>query len=306
VMLSYPEGAFTDYSGNLCAAMESYFDGSGLVGLYWRAEAKDFEPASIAPVADVVPTGFDIVLTFDEAVLADDVLDGDITLTYDDGLDVLIKSVLASEVSAAGNEVTIIQSFSAAPGVEVTLNVPAGILSVGYGNPNAEVIASWTIEHPLQTWIGTYDVDAVSYGDPGNWDEVWSITTEPVAGDLNSLAITIDAGGGGGVPFIAAVDDVGMTITITAGTDAGDIYGYGSTLIYSSDYVTLDEVSPVVGTISANGDIAIDNLGMILEAYAAPSIIDGIWDAFNTTWTKSAKKAAPVRTGFAAKATRFR
>jgi hypothetical protein len=31
-------------------------------------------------------------------------------------------------------------------------------------------------EHPLAKWIGTYDVAAVSYGSPGEWDEAWTVS----------------------------------------------------------------------------------------------------------------------------------
>jgi hypothetical protein len=302
-MLSYPEGAFADHSGNLADAMDSYFDGAGLVGLYWRAVAKEFEAVSIAPEEDVVPTGFDIVVTFAEEVDAEDVADGDITLTYDDGLDVLTKAVLASEVSAAGNELTITQSYLAAPGVEVTLNIPAELLGVGIGNPNAEVTASWSIVHPLQAWIGSYDVESVSYANPGSWDEAWAVTIAPIAGNLTSLAITIDAGGGGGTPFIAAIDDGAMTITIAPGTVAGDLYGYGPTAMYLGDYDTLDEFADIVGTIALDGTIAIDELTMILTDYG---LVDGLWDAFNTTWTPAAKKSALNGSFNAAKAARFK
>jgi hypothetical protein len=303
VMLSYPEGAFTDHSGNLTPAMESYFDGAGLVGLYWRAVAKDFEPISITPEDAVVPTGFDIVLTFAEEVDAGDVADGDITLTYDDGMDILIKSVLASEVSASGNELTITQSYSAAPGVEVTLTIPAGLLGIGIGNPNAEVIASWSILHPLQAWIGSYDVEAVSYSHPGDWDEAWTVTTAAVSGDLTKLAITIDAGGGGGTPFVATVNDGAMTISVPAGSVAGDLYGYGPTAIYYGDDVTFDEFASIDGTIEADGTINLDKVTMILTDYG---FVDGYWDAFNTTWTKSAKKAASIGSVPASKADRFK
>ncbi len=162
VLLSYPGGAFTDLSGNPVDTMESYLDGGSFVGLYWRAEAKDFEAVTILPEETVVPAGFDIVVSFAEAVDAGDVEDGDITLTYDDGVDILIKSVLASEVSALGNDLSITQSLAAAPGVEVTLNIPAGLLGIGIGNPNTEVTASWTILHPLQTCQSRSVADAES------------------------------------------------------------------------------------------------------------------------------------------------
>lgn len=148
-MLSYPEGAFADHSGNLSAEMDSYFDGGAgeLVGLYWGVESKEFDAISITPAADTVAAStFDIVVSFAEGVGAGDVGDGDITLTYDDGLDVLTKGVLASELAAAGNELTITQSYLPVAGSVVTLTIPAEILSIGYGNPNAEVTASWVIE----------------------------------------------------------------------------------------------------------------------------------------------------------------
>jgi hypothetical protein len=165
------------------------------------------------------------------------------------------------------------------------------------------VTASWSILHPLQAWIGSYDVDAASYGDPGNWDEVWAVSIAPVAGDLNSLAITIDAGGGGGIPFTVAIDDVAMTISIAPGSPVGNLYGYGPTAIYYGDYATLDEFATVVGTIAPDGTIAIDNVTMILTDYG---LVGGLWDAFNTTWTPAAKKRAVSRgAGFASKAARF-
>jgi hypothetical protein len=211
--------------------------------------------------------------------------------------------VLASELSAAGNDLTITQSYAAAPGVEVTLNIPAEVLSIGIGNPNAEVTASWTILHPLQTWIGTYDVDATSYGSPGSWDEVWTATVAPVAGDINSLSITIDAGGGGGIPFTVAIDDMAMTVSIAPGTPVGDLYGYGPTAIYYGDYDTLDEFATVVGTIVADGTMTIDNVTMILTDYG---LVGGLWDAFNTSWTPAAKKKAGSRAAnYVSKAARF-
>jgi hypothetical protein len=248
----------------------------------------------------VVPTGFDIVVSFDQVVDADDVADGDITLTYDDGTDILIKAVLASEVSAVGNTLTITQSYVAAPGVEVTLDIPAELLSIGYGNPSAAVTASWTILHPLQTWIGTYDVYAASYAVPGTYDEAWTATIAPVAGDLTSLSITLDAGYGGGIPFTVAIDDVGMTITIPSGTDAGNLYGYGPSVLYVGDYATIDMVSDIEGTIVADGTILIDQLAMYLPDYAF------YWDAFNTTWTPAAKKAAPRVGNFMDKSARLK
>jgi len=308
IWLSYPEGAFYDYAGNLTAEVTTYYDedAGAFVGLYWRVEAHLFEAISVTPEAETVPPSrFDIVVTFDDEVDAEDLADGDITLTYDDGADILIKGVPAADVSALGNTLTIKQSTLPLAGMTVTLNIPEGAIGVGIGNPNAEVIATWTIAHPLQAWIGTYNVEAVSYGDPGVWDEAWVVTTTPVAGDLNALAITIDAGVDGAVPvpFNASIDESAMTITIAAGSNAGDIYGgYGPTGIYYGDYATLDETAPVVGTIEEDGTINIDNMTMILSDYG---FVDGLWDAFNTSWTMSVEKSAYVGAGWLSKSARF-
>ncbi len=149
VMLSYPEGAFTDYAGNPIAAMTSYFDADAgaLVGLFWGVEYMEYGAASITPDADTVQNAaFDIVLTFDDAVDASNVEDGDITITYTEDLNTLIRGVLASEIVTDGATLTITQSYTAASGALIDLTVPAGILEIGYGNPNAEITAHWVVE----------------------------------------------------------------------------------------------------------------------------------------------------------------
>lgn len=140
-------------------------------------------------------------------------------------------------------------------------------------------------EHPLGKWIGTYTVAAASYGNPGEWDETWSVVTQPDESDVNNLLITISADQAG-IPFTATLDLDAMTITIPAGTNAGPVYAYGPTEMYVGDYATLDEESPIVGTIEEDGTIHIDQLAMYLPDH------DYYWDAFNTEWTKTGKKAA--------------
>jgi hypothetical protein len=305
VLLSYPEGAFTDLSGNPVAAMDSHLEGTSFVGLYWRAEAMEYDPESIAPEDAVVPAGFDIVVTFPDTVHAGNVTDGDITLTYDDGRDVLIRSVLASEVATAGNDLTITQSYIAGPGVNVTLEIPAGILDIGINNPNAEITASWSIELTLADLVGNYTVDAVSYGSPGVWDEVWTATVELVPGNDTALSITIDAGAGGGVAFLAGFDVVDWSILIPEGSVVGDLYGLGETGIYWCDGSSLG--GNVEGTITGGNSFAIDYVGMYIPDYDwGDGTYGALWDAFNTTWTKSAKKAAAAGSLPAFKARRIK
>ena len=59
-------------------------------------------------------------------------------------------------------------------------------------------------------------------------------------------------------------------------------------------------VSDIVGTINPDGTILIDQLAVYLAWYAY------YWDAFNTTWTKSTKKAAGAIVPNAAKAARLK
>ncbi len=157
-------------------------------------------------------------------------------------------------------------------------------------------------EHPLKNWIGTYSVEALSYGNPGGWDEAWAVQISTVAGELEKLQILIDAGSGGGEGFLADFDTEAMTISIDPGTEAGDLYGYGSTTMYVGDYATLDTEATIVGSIADDGTIKIDNLTMILTDYG---FVNGLWDAFNTTWTKTGKKSAPATKDYSSKAARF-
>ena len=124
-----------------------------------------------------------------------------------------------------------------------------------FGATSSNAVALVDDEHPLKAWIGTYSVEALSYGKPGTWDETWSVTTSSTEGDLESLTIVINTGSGGGEAFLAGIDTEEMTITIAAGTDAGNVYGYGPTGMYVGDYATIDTEAAVVGAAFADLDI---------------------------------------------------
>jgi hypothetical protein len=138
--------------------------------------------------------------------------------------------------------------------------------------------------HPLTDWIGTFSAKAVSYGSPGEWDENWKLTATKDPDDETNLII-FGIGSDTGVGVVAKVDKENGTITIAAGSPVGDAYGYGNMVIYKGTPAgdDVDKKAPIVGTISADGSIAIDNVGLM--------IIDGdyagyLWDVFNSTWTK--------------------
>jgi len=170
-----------------------------------------------------------------------------------------------------------------------------------FGAMVTNVITIKDNEHPLAAWIGTYAVEALSYGNPGAWDEAWTVTTAPVEGDVTKLSIT--GMSDGELPVIATVDQEAMTITLPGGADTGTGYGWEHAYIAHSDYNSfVNEGEDVVGTIDEDGTIHIDELGILVtdddvEVY--------IWDAFNTTWTKTAKKSVGAKTPGVDKATRI-
>lgn len=163
--------------------------------------------------------------------------------------------------------------------------------SQGYDNGSKKqiLVVLKDDEHPLGNWIGQYVVNAVSYGNPGAWDEVWVVTTEPDPADVNNLVIT-GIGGDGSTPdvyqsIIGVVNLDEMTITLAQGQTIGDVYGYGNIGVYkgtdAGDDLVLDE--PLIGVIEEDGTIQIDLWGhMIVEG----DYTGYFWDVFNTSWTK--------------------
>lgn len=149
-------------------------------------------------------------------------------------------------------------------------------------------------EHPLKNWLGTYSVAAASYGNPGAWDESWTVVISPVAGELNQVNLVGISNSAD--PIVATIDKDGLTITIESG-QLYEAYGYGAEgcglyyatddiLALAGDYVTSEMLQAAAaidmeGTVAGDGStIAIDRMAANLEAWTY------IWDAFNTTWTK--------------------
>ena len=156
-------------------------------------------------------------------------------------------------------------------------------------------------EHPLKNWIGTYTVAAASYGDPGNWDEEWTVVTSPVAGDVTKLALLGISDGT--KPAIATFNTTAMTIEIETPQDLGQIYGYadpywgeiyyGTDVLFglvggnwadpSDGILGANSGIKLTGTIEADGTIRIDKIAPVLR-YSTTDYV--VWDMFNTTWTK--------------------
>ncbi len=156
-------------------------------------------------------------------------------------------------------------------------------------------------EHPLKVWLGTYTVEALSYGNPGAWDEEWTVTTSPVAGDPTKLALLGISDGT--KPAIATFDTEEMTITIETPQDLGEIYGYadpywgeiyyGTDVLFglvggdwadpSDGILAANSGNKLTGTIEADGTIRIDKILPVLR-YSTTDYV--CWDMFKTTWTK--------------------
>lgn len=151
VWLHWEEGAIVDATGNLIEELTTYFDGDlgEFIGAYWRMAAYTYSVEGASPsVADAQPAGFDIVLSYPGNVggLAN-VTDGTINLTYDNGAGIVtIVGVPAADVSILGTDVTILQTVFTPVSGTVTVDVPAGIFTVGYGNPTEAYSATWNLE----------------------------------------------------------------------------------------------------------------------------------------------------------------
>lgn len=131
-------------------------------------------------------------------------------------------------------------------------------------------------------WLGTYSVAAASYGDPGNWDEVWTVTTSADPSNANNIIMTGIAGSPNGITAILDLD--AGTVTIPLGQDLGmpyfDDWPVSITILKGNPDFTIVEGEPATGTISDDGTILIDFWGQY-----SPDGGD-FWDVFNTTWTK--------------------
>lgn len=139
-------------------------------------------------------------------------------------------------------------------------------------------------EHPLKAWIGSYKVAAASYGNPGEWDEEWNVTISAHPTDLTKLVIRgIGVASPSTSDWIGVVNTTALTITFSPGQQLNEAYGYGPVLMYlGTEDITTNKDANIVGTITANGGIHVDHLGIELTGSNAGYV----WDVFNTTWTK--------------------
>lgn len=165
-----------------------------------------------------------------------------------------------------------------------TISLESNSLNYAFGSFEVSNVTIIDDEHPLRNWIGTYSVSALSYGNPGNWDETWTVVSTPNPDDPNTLFFTNfgTSGSDNAISVLATFDLNAMTVSIAAGSSIGDAYGYGDMLIYlGAGYPNLDKTSIITGTIDNDGSMHIDNFGLQMTGdYAGET-----WDVFDTYWT---------------------
>ena len=136
----------------------------------------------------------------------------------------------------------------------------------------------------LGPFVGNYKAEAVSYGDPGNWDEEWSnieITLNP---DDPLHQVRIKGIAGSSEYLIATIDVNDNTITIEQGQNIGDVYGYGDVGVYLGDEDLRLYNAPLTGEVDPEtGEIHVDYWGHLLVSgdYAGY-----VWDVFDVTFTR--------------------
>lgn len=166
-----------------------------------------------------------------------------------------------------------------------------------FGALSTHILTLKDNEHPLGKWIGTYDVAALSYGDPGNWDEAWTVVNEPDPDDVNNLLMT----GFGGPAYsshtavVGAVDMDAMTITLLGGSEIGThgLYGGPLAIFFGDEAGGIASLTdPMVGELSEDGSIRIDHVAI---KFVGGINTGYVWDSFDLHFTKQAKKSAEVK-----------
>jgi hypothetical protein len=149
IWMHWETDAVTDLSGNGVTALNTFYDADEgvFVGAYWRMMSMPIDVQSVTPeIGSGQAPGFDIVLSFEVAVDLSELADGDIILTYNDGAGMItIIDLPVADVSATGEDVTIVQNAFTATSGTVTIDIPAGVIFDAFGNPNSAFTASWNL-----------------------------------------------------------------------------------------------------------------------------------------------------------------
>lgn len=175
--------------------------------------------------------------------------------------------------------------------IPLIINLTSNTQNYPFGVTSAHTLTIIDDEHPLGSWIGTYSVDAADINAyPGS--EVWTVTTAPDPSDVNNLLVTGLGGFVDQTPITGVVDLDAKTITFSAGSEVGTHADYGGPLaIFLGDADRNMYEEPIVGEVRDDGSIYVDLLGIMFVAGVNEGFAWGVWE---TTWTPSKKKAAPM------------
>jgi hypothetical protein len=182
--------------------------------------------------------------------------------------------------------------------IPLIINLTSNTQSYAFGVTKSHTLTIIDNEHPLGDWIGTYSVTATDH-----WSyfgaETWTVTTAADPSDVNNLIVTgigNDPSKNGGYSEVTSITGVvdldAKTITFSAGSEIGTHSAFsGPIAVYLGDPAGNIYEEPIVGEISDDGGIYIDNLGILFVG----GLNEGLtWGVFETTWTPAAKKAVRV------------
>ena len=131
----------------------------------------------------------------------------------------------------------------------------------------------------VDRFAGIYDVEAVSFFSPGDWDEYWpAVLISPNEQDTTTYLISGIAGSA--AEIVASFNLDSGTVTIIPNQVIGDIYDIGTIAVVYQDGSVIE---PIVGELYADSSMVIGNWGHLLTDgdYAGE-----LWDIFTTNWTK--------------------
>ncbi len=178
------------------------------------------------------------------------------------------------------------------------LNIVITLLSntgdYNWGAQDAHTLTIMDNEHPLGDWIGSYSVTATDY-----WSyfgpETWSVSTSPDPDDpYNLVVLGLGTGYSEWTPITGVVDLEAKTITFSPGSEIGTHSSYSGPLaIFKGDVAGNLYEEPIVGEVRDDGSIYVDVLGIRFVGGLNAGLDYGVYE---TTWTKTAKKATRAAT----------
>lgn len=127
---------------------------------------------------------------------------------------------------------------------------------------------------------GLYDVHAISYSSPGEYDEDWLVLVQPVNPESNDGSYYFTGIAGTEGVIYGEIDVDAGTASIESGQTIGDAYGYGNIAVVNYS----ETGGPLTGVLNdADSSMVFDLWGhdIVSGTYAGYN-----WDVFETNWDK--------------------